>query len=124
MNCSDVQTKLNTPYACSETLNNAECKRERKANLTGGLIESGLPVLGAGAIADAGPAQSISNAGTATAAAGTAASDMRGSGCVNDDSVPDKHAITFEKPVPAGRPSKSPKHGIPAAVAGCKCSGR
>lgn len=29
------------------------------------------------------------------------------SGCLNDGSVPDKHAITFEKPVPAGGPSKA-----------------
>ena len=28
------------------------------------------------------------------------------SGCLNDGSVPDKHAITFEKPVPEGGPSQ------------------
>ena len=33
-------------------------------------------------------------------------------GCLNDGSVPDKHAITFEKPVPAGGPSKA--RSIPA----------
>ncbi|ATG41717.1 hypothetical protein [Phaeobacter piscinae] len=80
MSCSEVKEELGTLYARSEAINKAERKRERKANLTGGLMEAGLSVLGAGAIANAGSAQSISNVGTATAVAGTAASGVRGSG--------------------------------------------
>ena len=79
MSCKAVQSELKSLYARSEAINKAERKRERKANLTGGLMEAGLSVLGAGAIANAGSAQAISNVGTATAVAGTAASGMRGS---------------------------------------------
>jgi hypothetical protein len=51
---SEVQTELNTLYARSEAINLAERKRERKASLTGGLMEAGLSVLGAGPIAEIG----------------------------------------------------------------------
>lgn len=80
LSCKEVESELGTLYARSEEINKAERKRERKANLTGGLMEAGLSVLGAGAIASAGSVQSISNASTATALAGTAANGVRGSG--------------------------------------------
>ncbi|WP_156916739.1 MULTISPECIES: hypothetical protein [Leisingera] len=80
MSCGEAQTELGTLYARSDAINQAERKQERKASLTGGLIEAGLSVIGAGAIADAGSAQAISNVGMATVVAGTAASGVRGSG--------------------------------------------
>lgn len=58
---SEVQTELNTLYARSEAINLAERKRERKASLTGGLMEAGLSVLGAGPIAEIGSSRVISN---------------------------------------------------------------
>ena len=54
MSRDEVQTELSTLYARSEALNKAERKRERKANLTGGLMKAGLSVFDAGAIAASG----------------------------------------------------------------------
>ncbi len=80
LSCAQVQSELNGLYARMEAINKAERARERKANLRGGLLDAGLSVVGAGAIANAGSAQSISNIGTATTVAGTAANATRGSG--------------------------------------------
>lgn len=80
LSCSQVQSELNRIYARMEEVNKSERARERQANLTGGLLDAGLSVVGAGAIANAGSAQAISNIGTATTAAGAAASTTRGSG--------------------------------------------
>ena len=79
MSCKEVEGELGTLYARMDGINKAERKRERKANLTGGLLNAGISVLGAGAITNAGSAQSISNIGTATTVAGTAASAASGS---------------------------------------------
>jgi len=80
LSCAQVQSELNGLYARMEAINKAERARERKANLRGGLLDAGLSVVGAGAIANAGSAQSISNIGTATTVASTAANATRGSG--------------------------------------------
>lgn len=79
MSCSQVQSELTTLYARMDEINKAQRARERKANLTGGLLEAGLSIAGAGAIANAGSAQEISNIGTAATVAGTAAGAATGS---------------------------------------------
>ncbi|WP_171182272.1 hypothetical protein [Ruegeria sp. HKCCD8929] len=81
MNCAQIEAELARHYARMEEINRAERARERQTNLTGGLVDAGLSVLGAGAIANAGSAQGIRNVGTATNLVGTAAqSATRGSG--------------------------------------------
>ena len=74
MSCPQIDAELKRHYARMEQINKAERARERQANLTGGLLDAGLSVVGAGAIANAGSAQTIRNVGTATTVAGSAAS--------------------------------------------------
>lgn len=78
--CSDVQKELDQLYARSEAINKAETARQRKTNLTNGLLNAGLSVVGADAIASAGSAQAISNVGTATTLAGAAVNSSGASG--------------------------------------------
>ncbi|MES0864809.1 hypothetical protein ABLN87_20860 [Ruegeria sp. SCPT10] len=80
MSCGQINSELSSLYAEIETINKAERARERKANLTGGLLDAGLSVVGAGALANAGSAQAISNVGTATAVAGAATDGLTASG--------------------------------------------
>jgi hypothetical protein len=83
MSCAQIDAELKTLYARTEEINKAERARERKAGLTQGLLDAGLSVVGASAIANAGSAQAISNVGTATALAGSASSAAVGSGGPN-----------------------------------------
>lgn len=82
MSCSQIDGELSSIYAQMDQINKAERAKERKANLTGGLLDAGLSVVGAGAIANAGSAQAISNVGTATTLAGAA---VNGAGAPGTD---------------------------------------
>lgn len=78
--CAALKTDLDVTYARIEEINKAERARETRQNLASGALNTGLSLLGAGAIANAGSAQAISNIGTATSLAGTAANSAVGAG--------------------------------------------
>lgn len=78
--CSDINAELRNIYARVEQVNAEEEKRQRRAGLTNGLLNTGITILGGSAIAGAGSAGAIRNAGVATDVARGAANASSATG--------------------------------------------
>jgi len=84
LSCSAMASELNTIYAKLSEIDRNQRAVQRQRNIQNGMINTGISILGAGAIANAGSVTGIRNASTAVGAAGMVANGARSNGSPED----------------------------------------
>ncbi len=84
LSCGEIGSELRTVYARLSEIETAQRAVERKRNVQNGMLNAGISILGAGAIANAGSVNGIRNAGIAVGAAGSVANGARSNGSHED----------------------------------------
>ncbi|WP_299288998.1 hypothetical protein [uncultured Tateyamaria sp.] len=84
LSCASIAGELNSIYARLSEIDQAQRAVQRKRNIQKGMINTGISILGAGAIANAGSVNGIRNTSTAVGAAGMAANGVRANGSPED----------------------------------------
>lgn len=84
LSCGAIASELNTIYVRLSEIDKQQRAVQRKRNIQNGMISTGISILGAGAIANAGSVNGIRNASTAVGAAGAVANGTRSNGSPED----------------------------------------
>ena len=84
LSCGAIGNELNAAYARLNEIEETQRAVERKRNVQNGVLNTGISILGAGALANAGSVTGIRNTSAAVTAAGAIANSAQSNGSASD----------------------------------------